>query len=90
MNQGEGDFGLECRQEEKKLAGIFLLFDFLFRLEIEGVGGDKNFFVIVGSVFKWDDQDVDLFAIFFAICSFLCADGGLKRSNSWYSSPERY
>ena len=40
---GEGDFGLECEQEEKKLAGIFLLFDFLFRLEIEGVGGRKTF-----------------------------------------------
>ena len=27
--------------------------------------------------------------LFFAICS-LCADGGLKRSNSWYSSLQRY
>ena len=53
--------------------------------------GEKNFFVIVGSVFKRDGQDVDSFAIFFfTICSFLCADSGLKRSNSWYSSLQRY
>ena len=52
--------------------------------------GEKNFFVIVGSVFKTDDQDIHLFAIFFAIRSLFCSDGGLKRSNYWYSSLQRY